>query len=113
MQELIWSHAEKTAARKAFDLALQREFDAVMTEAKRRTAQAKDIDDLWELQAYLFRTRKDIDNKYDYRYSQLIDVFARLISDGRLSEEELTGLREDEVDAIRKTLSFYTKLSGA
>jgi hypothetical protein len=29
MRDLKWSRAEKTLARKAFDLALQREFEAV------------------------------------------------------------------------------------
>jgi hypothetical protein len=76
-----------------------------MTEAKRRAAQAKDIDDLWNLQGYLFRTRKEIENKFDYRYSVLIFVFARLIADGQLSEEELLGIGEDKLDAIRLILS--------
>jgi hypothetical protein len=35
----------------------------------------------------------------------LIFVFARLIADGQLSEEELLGIGEDKLDAIRLILS--------
>lgn len=36
IESLIWSAAEKVVARKGFDLALQRELEAVMVEAKKK-----------------------------------------------------------------------------
>ena len=56
---------------------------------------------VWEIEAYLARTRRDIDTKYDYRYSQLIWVFARLISEGWLNEDDLAGLAPAKVAALR------------
>jgi hypothetical protein len=41
------------------------------------------------------------DRKYDYRYSVLTDVFARLFREGRVSEEELKGLGEEKLAYIR------------
>ena len=35
--------------------------------------------DLWDLEHYLTERRKEIDRKYDYRYSQLTQVFGRLL----------------------------------
>ncbi len=44
--------------------------------------------------------RNEIDEKYDYRYSVLILVFARLIKDGWLSFEDLEGLAEEKIAQI-------------
>jgi hypothetical protein len=109
MDDLVWSHLKKTIARRAFELALGREFEAVMREAKERAARAKEPDDLWDLERFLTQTRKEIDSKYDYRYSVLIFVFSRLIVEGRLSEQELGGLRQDKLDAIRHILAFAAR----
>jgi hypothetical protein len=38
--------------------------------------------DLWDLEHYLTQRRKEIDRKYDYRYSQLTHVFGRLLHEG-------------------------------
>jgi hypothetical protein len=57
--------------------------------------------DLWELERYLTQRRKDIDSKYDFRSSRLTRVFGRLLCERRVSEDELRGLREDQVEAIR------------
>jgi hypothetical protein len=104
--EMKWSPSEKAIARKAFDLALQREFEAVIQEAKNRVARIDEPSKLWELEAYLTRSRKKIDNRYDYRYSMLPLVFTNLIVEGRLSLEELHGLGEDKLDYIRRGLSL-------
>ncbi len=57
--------------------------------------------DLWDLEHYLTQRRKEIDHKYDYRYSQLTHGFGRLLHEGRLKEQELLGLDEDKLKSIR------------
>jgi hypothetical protein len=47
--------------------------------------------------------------KYDYRYSQLTQVFGRLLYEKRLREEELRGLREDNLKPIRSLAKFLAK----
>ncbi len=102
MHNLKWSAAEKAIARKAFDLALRLELEVVIREAKDRAAGIEQPSDLWELESYLTQRRKEIDRKYDYRYSILPLVFGSLLHEGRLSGLELEGLGEDKLAYIRQ-----------
>ena len=45
--------------------------------------------------------RKNIDRKYDFLSSRLAQVFGMLLCEGRITEEEVRGLREEKVKAIR------------
>src|SRR5579872_4428978 len=92
--EPIWSKSEKLIARTAFDAALGRELHEIIQEVKKMASQIQRSSDLWDLESYLTERRKEIDRKYDYRYSQLTQVFGRLLYEKRLGEEELRGLRE-------------------
>ena len=100
------SRSEKAIARTAFDAALGRELHEVIQEAKRMANQIRQSSELWDLERYLTQRRKEIDRKYDYRYSQLTDVLGRLLYENRLSEEELRGLREDKMESIRSFAKF-------
>ena len=71
LREMKWSPAEKAVARRAFDLALRRELEAVVREAKDRAAKIQEASELWELERWLTQRRQEIDRKYDYRYSVL------------------------------------------
>jgi hypothetical protein len=106
MHELHWSHAEKAIAREAFDRALHGELAEVIREAKGRAAEIEQPTDLWELESYLTQRRTEIDRKYDYRYSVLPSVFAILIREGRLREDELRGLAEDKLWYVRRWASL-------
>jgi hypothetical protein len=107
--EPIWSRSEKTIARKAFDAGLGRELHEVIQEAKKMASQIQQSSDLWDLEHYLTQRRKEIDRKYDYRYSQLTQVFGRLLHEKRLHEEELRGLREDKLKPIRSFGKFLAE----
>jgi hypothetical protein len=107
--EPTWSKSEKAIARIAFDAALKRELQDVMRKTKQMANQIKESADVWELEHYLTERRKEIDRKYDYRYSQLTHVFGRLLYEGRVSEEELSGLREDKLKPIRSLAEFLAK----
>ena len=75
--EPIWSRSEKIIARTAFDAALGRELHEVIQETKKMASQIQQSSDLWDLEHYLTQRRKEIDRKYDYRYSQLTHVFGK------------------------------------
>ena len=107
--EPIWSRSEKAIARTAFDAALGRELHEVIQEAKKMASQIQQSSDLWDLEHYLTQRRKEIDRKYDYRYSQLTQVFGRLLYEKRLREEELRGLREDKLKPIRSFAKFLAE----
>ena len=107
--EPIWSRSEKTIARKAFDAALGRELHELIQEAKKMASQIQHSSDLWDLEHYLTERRKEIDRKYDYRYSQLTHVFGRLLYEKRLHEDELRGLREDKLNPICSFAKFLSE----
>jgi hypothetical protein len=72
-------------------------------------SQIQQSSDLWDLEHYLTQRRKEIDRKYDYRYSQLTHVFGRLLYENRLREEELRGLGEDKLKPIRSLAKFLAE----
>ncbi len=100
--EFKWSQAEKTVARRAFERALKQEFDELIMEAKRRARGIEQIADVWSLADYVSGRRKEIDTRYDYRYSVLPCVFAGLFRAGRLTESDLAGLDGDKLAEIRR-----------
>ena len=112
MRDLKWSPAEKAIARQAFDLALRRKLDAVMEEAKRRAARIGQPSELWDLERFLTRHRKQIDATFDFRYSALPFVFAILVREGLLAESDLHGLAEDKLDLIRSGAAIASDPPG-
>jgi hypothetical protein len=111
--EPIWSRSEKAIARKAFDAALGRELHEVIQEAKKMASQIQEPSDLWDLEHYLTERRKEINRKYDYRYSQLTHVLGRLLYEKRLREDELGGLREDKLKSIYSLAKFLAEDAAA
>jgi hypothetical protein len=101
MRELKWSAMERTIARRAFNRALKQELSAVVQKAKKMCEQIAEPCELWELENYLTRRRREIDRRYDYRYSILPLVFGTLIREGRLSEQDLQGLDDDKLRHVR------------
>ncbi len=104
-QNLTWSPAEKTIARRAYDEALETTLAALMADFKLKASAVTTASELWEIEGYLREQRREIDATFDYRYSQLLLVFAQLIRQGRLDESRLAGLAEDKREIIRRILS--------
>jgi hypothetical protein len=104
--EPMWSRSEKAIARKAFDAALKRELHEVMQKTKKMASQINEPDDLWALEQYLTERRKDINRKYDTRGSRLKDVMGRLLYENRIGEDDLRGLGDEKMKAIRSFAQF-------
>jgi hypothetical protein len=100
VSEIEWSTTEKNIAKAAFEKAYEREIEAVITEVRQRASIITQPDDIWQLHDFLSARRHDIDGKYDYRYSYLIFVFARLIQEGWLHLDELKGLESDKLTKV-------------
>ena len=65
-------------------------------------ARIEEPSELWDLESWLTERRREIDRRYDYRYSILPLVFAQLLRDGRLTEDDLRGLGQEKLDLIRR-----------
>ena len=100
MHDLVWTNAEKKIARLAFDTAVSEELNSLISEFKRRAAATKEAADLWEIRDWLNNRQGEIDHEYDYRYSQLIVVFARLVEKDKIKMYQLSGLSEDKMSSI-------------
>ncbi|HEY1710841.1 MAG TPA: hypothetical protein VGG10_21430 [Rhizomicrobium sp.] len=105
MFDLKWSPAEKKIARSAYEAALEVALASVMAEFKAKAAAAASPSDIWDVEDYLRRQRYEIDRLFDYRYSQLLLVFAQLIRKGYLKEARLTGLSDEKREIVRRLLS--------
>jgi hypothetical protein len=95
-----WSEIEEKIARKAFEKAYEREIDALIKEVRDQGSKLAELDQVWHLHDFLSAKRHEIDGKYDYRYSVLIFVFARLLKEGWLDLDELKGLETDKLTKI-------------
>ncbi len=104
MNGFRWSKAEKIIAKEAFNNAYQRECNNIIKEIKEY--KLKKPEDIWSLSKMLKEREKEINNIYDYRYSQLTFVFGILIKRGFLSIDELDGFSEDKVEQIKKVMSL-------
>ncbi|MBE9003690.1 hypothetical protein IQ259_01260 [Fortiea sp. LEGE XX443] len=98
--EVEWSTTEKKIAQAAFDRAYDREIEAVIKEVHQRVNVITKPNHMWQLHDFLSARRHEIDGKYDYRYSVLIFVFARLIKEGWLHLDELQGLEKDKLTKV-------------
>jgi hypothetical protein len=111
MREFTWSATEKKAARVAFNLALARELKATKREAEAMLQNSSDDRAIWRVHDYLSEKRREIDEKYDYRYSVLMLVFPRLVSEGWLKADELSGIGAEKVDLIKKLMALRASLN--
>ncbi len=108
MHDIKWSPHEKKVARAAFDYALETALAKIMTEFKAKASAVATPSEMWEIEDYLRQERREVEAAFDYRYSQLLTVFAGLIFQGHLDEGRLTGLSEEKLAEIRSIVSFVS-----
>ena len=106
MRDFTWSKTQKEAARRAFDLASEQDTQALRAEVEAMLRNSKDARVVWRIEDYLYERRQEHDRVFDYRYSVLIFVFAGLLRESLLSEEELAGIGQEKLEAIRTMLSI-------
>lgn len=97
----MWSKTEKEVARQAFNIAYKKEVKELANNVREMANSAKTPEDIWELHEFLTEKRKEIDEKYDYRYSVLILVFGRLLREKWIGLDDLEGLDEDKIIKIK------------
>jgi hypothetical protein len=100
VSEAEWSKMEQKVAQEAFERAYEREIKALIEEVREKASAIAALDDMWRLHDFLSARRHEVDGKYDYRYSMLIFIFARLVKEGWLRLDELEGLDRDKLAKI-------------
>jgi hypothetical protein len=109
MNDFKWSKTEKKIARIAFDKAYQRECSNLIEKIRSKAREITEPDNIWRFHDFLTEKRDEIDEKYDYRYSVLVLVFARLVNDGWLDFDDLKGLAENKIDRIESLINFWNE----
>ena len=101
-----WSKSEKGIARQAFDAAYARECEAIENEVRRKLDNLREKNDLWKIHDYLSEQRRHVDRRYDYRYSVLIHVFGALVFENWITIEDLSGLADNKIEAVRNLVKM-------
>ena len=106
MLDLKWSEAEKKIARRAFDAAFQKECAAVIERLLALAVNAKRPEDIWATHDYLTDQRRKINEKYDYRYSQLVVLFGKLLREKWIENIDIEGLSDEKLQIIHHIASL-------
>ena len=104
-----WSKSEKKIAHKAFDAAYERECLAIAQEVRKMAEKINEPSEMWKIHDYLSEKRKETDQKYDFRYSVLRFVFARLMCERWIRAEDLEGLSGDKLQEINRIVEFFNR----
>lgn len=99
-----WSPAEKKAAHRIFDLAVDNAQKDVLN--RHSAKRINTIDDLWEYEREIREWRKEIYNTFQFTYSTLAVCFGLCLRKGWLAESDLAGLCEERIDSILKVGRF-------
>lgn len=97
-----WTQEQKRAARKAFETALDRECRAIRARVVQMLEREHDPREVFRIHEYLTEQRRVVNRKYDYRYSVLIHVFATLLREGWLKEDELSGIGDEKARKVKE-----------
>ncbi len=112
MEHLTCSKSDKKCVRVAFDVAYERECASILAELRKRVDAIHNSDDIWGINDYLWRKRREIRDKYDFRGSVLVKVLAHLILEGWITPDDLQGLSEEKRDLLSRGLGFFQNDSG-
>jgi Photoprotection regulator fluorescence recovery protein len=108
-REETWAPIEKRLARIAFDKAFDRQCTAITQKARRMLETSTAPSEIFRVQEYLTEQRRIVDGLYDYRYSRLLGVFGRLLSDGWVREDDLDGFQPEKIVKIKHEASFFAE----
>jgi len=109
MHGFTWKDSEKKLARRVFERARLAELDALIQTFKAEAAAVADPDQLWALVDAMHGRRRGFEQKFDFRYSVLPMVFARLLAEGNITEADLQGLDADKQADILRTAQFLSR----
>lgn len=82
------SETEDKAAKKALNIAYEREVSTLITTIRDRASSITELKDLWHLHDILSTKRYEIDGKYEYNPPTIVFDLAHLVKEGWLDLEE-------------------------
>lgn len=107
VSEFEWSTQETEIVKTALETAYRRETSSLVQLIREKSEEVSQVGDLWRLNDFLSARRFDLDGKYDDREGEFLFVLARLVKEGWLGAEDLTGIAAEKlakVSALTKIL---------
>jgi hypothetical protein len=96
-----WTSQERTITKAALKTAYQRETADIVKLVREKASEVSEIDDLWQLNDFLSARRFDLDGKYDDRDEEMLFVLAKLMKEGWLTVDDLSGLSEEKLTKMK------------
>jgi hypothetical protein len=93
-------------AREAYDRAYERECTKIMEKVHGMLSGMEDPKEIWKIDDYLRKIKREMDSRYDYRYSILIIVFGKLMREGLILDSDIEKFSQDKIDAIKRIASI-------
>lgn len=106
-----WTKSDKKRARELFELARERDYKKLANAIQLKAKNLTTPESIWDLRDFLNSKAKEFDQKYDYRYSVLDDVFVNFIREDLLNLHELQSLSKEKQERIKSILNLLGKLS--
>lgn len=106
MKYFDWSNTEKILARQAYDRAYERECTKIFDKVQEMLSYIEDPKEIWKVDDYLRKKRREMDAKYDYKYSMLIIIFGKLMKEGLIVDSDINDLSRDKIDSIKRIASI-------
>ena len=101
---MSYTKSEKKVAKELFEIARQRDYKRLQEDIKQYKCDTPES--IWDLRDFLNQKTKEFDNKYDYRYSVLDEVFIGFILEELLMVHELKGLSKERQAYLINTIQF-------
>jgi hypothetical protein len=95
------SSQESAIAKVALKNAYQRETSRILELVREQASEVAHIDDLWHLNDFLSARRFDLDGKYDDRDEEILFVLAKLVKEGWVTFEDLSGFEEANLTKVK------------
>lgn len=96
-----WSSQERAIAKAALKTAYQRETINMVKLVREKASEVSQIEDLWQLNDFLSARRFDLDGKYDDRDQEMPFVIAKLMKEGWLTTDDLSGFEEANLTKVK------------
>jgi len=109
MKDFKWNQREKLIARASYDKAFKNECNHIISTLSEKVSNITEPKGIWEIADYLNDKRKEIFQKYDYRYSALIRVFGVLVCEGWIQIKDLVGLEEAKLLRIQDIATYLNE----
>jgi len=106
-----WAKSDKKIAKELFELARKKDYANLTNTIQLKSQNLTSPEFIWDLRDFLNSKAKEFDQKYDYRYSVLDDVFSRFIREDLLTLDELEMLSKKKQEEIKHILNILGKLS--